>query len=133
MDRAVDAQCPVTVDTAPNATGFMPSCLLRLAAVTEVRGAQEARDWVVARLPRNFTIDPIANPNGIHAHALNFSRAFALWDIFQATHDPHHQQMSATLLNYQMAHPDLWRVDYADYAHWVAQFGVRAIDASFGQ
>lgn len=131
MDSTIDTQCPVTADAAPDATGFMPPCLLRLAAVIEVQGAKAAHDWVLARLPHNFTIDPIANPNGIHAHALNFSRAFALWDIFQSTQDPRYQQTYANLLNYQIAHPDLWRVDYPDYSHWVAQFGVLAIDSSF--
>jgi hypothetical protein len=133
MDPAVDAMCPFAKDTAPNATGFFAPCLLRLATVVDVKGPEAARSWVTQRLPSTLDIQPITSPNGIHAHSLNFSRAVGLWGIFVTTGDTRYQEAFAQLMNYQMAHPDIWRTNYANYAHWVAQFGVLAIDRTYAQ
>jgi hypothetical protein len=137
LDPGLDKACPVKLDVSTKATGFQPPCLMRLAAIAHIRG-DEAKDWVAARLPDDFYISPITDPANCHAGGLNFTRAFALYQLFLATGDTRYRDNYAELVRYHVGRPDLYTGEsylgnpgYLCYAHWVAQVGVRAISLSY--
>jgi len=137
LDPALDDQCPVTTDQSDEAGGFQPACLMRLAAAAHVFG-DPTRGWVAARLPKNFHIDPITDPRGCHAGGLNFTRAFALYQMYRITRDTSYRDNYVELIRYHVGRPDLYmgeqylgNPDYLCYSHWVAQVGIRAISLSY--
>lgn len=139
LDPALDGLCPVKMDLEPNATGFQPACLMRLAAINQVKGAA-AQKWIASRLPKKtLHIAPVEDPSGCHAGGLNFTRAFALYQLFLSTGNPAYRDNYAELIRYHVGRPELYmgemylgNPDYMCYSHWVAQVGVRAISLSYG-
>ncbi|MFN2526856.1 MAG: DUF2891 family protein [Actinomycetota bacterium] len=137
LDPDLDAPCPLTLDQATNATGFQPACLMRLAAVAQIWG-KKAKQWVTSRIPDDYYVPPITEPNGCHAGGLNFTRSFALYQLYQLTGDTRYRDNYVELIRYHVSRPDLYmgemylgNPDYLCYSHWVAQVGVRAISQSF--
>lgn len=137
LDKTFDDQCPVTLDQNEDASGFQPACLMRLAAVAHVFGDAK-RDWVSSRLPKDYSIDPVKNPSGCHAGGLNFTRAFALFQMYRITGNTSYRDNYAELIRYHVGRPELYmgeqyfgNPDYMCYSHWVAQMGVRAISLSY--
>ena len=64
----------------------------------------------------------------IHAAGLNFSRS---WAIYVTAVALGRKQLLEVADGYFLATfnaPELWREDYRSYSHWVAQFGVHALD-----
>lgn len=137
LDKDFDAACPASMDKLTTATGFQPACLMRLAAVAHVFGDRVA-GWVGDRLPKGFRIAPITEPAGCHAGGLNFTRAFALYQVYRVTGETSYRDNYAELVRYHVGRPDLYtgssylgNPGYDCYAHWVAQMGVRAISLSY--
>ncbi len=137
LDPALDDLCPVTLDQEKDATGFQPACLMRLAAIAHVLGP-EKRDWISRRLPKSYRIDPIKEPSGCHAGGLNFTRAFALFQMYRITGNTSYRDNYVDLVRYHVSRPDLYmgeqyfgNPDYLCYSHWVAQVGIRAISLSY--
>ena len=134
---ALDNNCRATLDQNPSATGFQPACLMRLAAVAHIWG-DHVVEWVQARIPEGFYVPPVTDPGGCHQGGLNFSRSFALYQLYQATGDTSLRDNYVELIRYHVGRPDLY-IDpdylgdpgYLCYSHWVAQFGVRSISLSF--
>lgn len=138
LDEALDGQCPVAMDQNPDATGFQPACLMRIAAVAHVKG-DAATKWAAARVPKTYSIKPVTDPSGCHAGGLNFTRAFALYQLYLATGIVRYRNNYAELIRYHVGRPELYmgdmylgNPDYMCYSHWVAQVGVRAISLSYG-
>lgn len=135
MEPSLDEDCPAETDTTATYAEFFPPCLLRLAGVIQMwNGTSEAlRVWVEERVPADFNIQPVTeiDDSSGHKFAINFSRAYALWYIYQATGNTAFRDNYAELITYHMSRPDLWNIE-AGYkaSHFVPQFGVRAIEAS---
>jgi hypothetical protein len=110
---------------------------MRLAAVAHIWG-DHVVEWVQARIPEGFYVPPVTDPGGCHQGGLNFSRSFALYQLYQATGDTSLRDNYVELIRYHVGRPDLY-IDpdylgdpgYLCYSHWVAQFGVRSISLSF--
>ncbi|KAH7311316.1 hypothetical protein B0I35DRAFT_481295 [Stachybotrys elegans] len=136
LDSSLDQECPVENDSGSDYEEFFPPCLLRLSAVIQTwNGTAEAlTSWVNERVPSNFNIPPVTeieDPRTGHKFAINFSRAFALWYIYQATGNTAFRDNYAELITYQISRPDFWNIEAGYLAsHFVPQFGVRAIEAS---
>lgn len=137
LDPVFDRICPVDRDTAEDAAGFQPPCLMRLAAVAHVWGASK-RGWIERRVPRDLHIDPVTDPVGCHGGGLNFTRAFALYQLYKVTGRAGLRDNYAALIRYHVSRPDLYMgpgyldsPGYLCYSHWVAQMGVRAISLSY--
>jgi hypothetical protein len=125
-----DGEFPLDAD-AGNAPEFMPTALLRLAAA--VQTLPEGREFAAARVPGGFWIPPVEHPVTPHDAGLNVFRAYALWDVYEATGDPALRENYARLILTQARHPEWWRKGPNDgYRHWVAQIAIRAIDRSYG-
>ena len=130
-------RCPVSRDRAANATGFQPPCLMRLAAIAHIWG-DHVRDWVEARVPADFHIPPVTAPAGCHQGGLNFTRSFALYQLYHLTGNTDFRDNYVELVRYHVGRPDLYiepsylaDPGYDCYSHWVAQVGVRSISESF--
>ena len=137
LEKSLDGLCPVTNDTSPKATGFQPACLMRLAATFHVKG-KAAKSFVTSRLPKNYSIPPVTAPGGCHQGGLNFTRAFALYQMYLATGNKRFRDNYAELIRFHVGRPDLYIDEdytgdpgYMCYSHWVAQVGVRAISLSY--
>ncbi|MDQ3987545.1 MAG: DUF2891 domain-containing protein [Actinomycetota bacterium] len=137
FDRDLDELCPVDTDTSPRATGFQPACLMRLAAAAHVWG-KHVKKWVDARLPKSFEVPPVTDPANCHAGGLNFTRSFALYQLYLVTRDKRYRDNYVDLIRYHVGRPDLYTgasylgdPSYLCYSHWVAQVGVRAISLSY--
>ena len=66
--------------------------------------------------------------SSVHAAGLNFSRS---WAIYAAAMALGRTQLVDVADKYFLAAfnaPELWRENYRSYGHWVAQFGVHALD-----
>jgi len=126
----LDAACPVTQDTRGDATGFVPPCLMRLAAIAELDGTA-ARGWVDARIPVDFWVAPLTAPKTAEATGLNFHRAAMLVALHRVTGREHLRDNAATLVRYHTARPQLWRYDYGRHAQWIPQFGIHAVEQSY--
>ncbi|WP_424382641.1 DUF2891 family protein [Mycobacterium sp.] len=64
----------------------------------------------------------------VHAAGLNFSRS---WALYVAATALGRKQLVDVADQYFLATfnaPELWRENYRSYSHWVAQFGVHALD-----
>lgn len=137
LDEGLDELCPAKNDKATNASGFQPACLMRLAAVAHVWG-KDVKEWVEARLPKNFYVPPITKPSGCHAGGLNFTRSFALYQLYLVTGDTSYRDNYVELIRYHVGRPEFYMGErylgnpaYECYSHWVAQVGVRAISLSY--
>jgi hypothetical protein len=126
----LDTACPVPQDTRGDATGFIPPCLMRLAAVAELDGAA-ARSWIDTRIPVDFWVPPLTEPKTAEATGLNFHRAAMLVSLYRVTPREPLRDNAATLVSYHTARPQLWRYDYRQHAQWIPQFGVHAIEQSY--
>lgn len=139
LDDSLDGLCPVKNDVNPKASGFQPACLMRLAAIIQIKG-RDADRWVAERLPKKaLHIEPVTEPQNCHAGGLNFTRAFALYQLYRSTGDTAYRDNYAELIRYHVGRPDLYIDEsyagdpgYMCYSHWVAQVGVRAISLSYG-
>jgi hypothetical protein len=137
LDLGLDGSCPADKDQAPEARGFQPACLMRLAAIAHIWGDQK-RAWIAKRLPKDLYVPPVTDPAGCHAGGLNFTRAFALYQLFLSTGNTDYRDNYVELIRYHVGRPDLYmgemylgNPDYLCYSHWVAQVGVRAISLSY--
>ena len=137
LEGALDGLCPIDGDTMPNAAGFQPACLMRLAALAHIWG-DKVKGFVTERLPKDLYIEPVTDPSSCHAGGLNFTRAFALYQMYLLTGNKGYRDNYVELIRYHVAHPEFYigemylgNPDYMCYSHWVAQVGVRAISLSY--
>jgi hypothetical protein len=137
FEPVLDDLCPAERDTVPNAGGFQPACLMRLATAAQIWGGKVEK-WVKARLPKDLNIPPVTDPSSCHAGGLNFTRAFSLYQFYLLTGDKSYRDNYAKLIRYHVGRPDLYIDEsyagdpgYMCYSHWVAQVGVRAISQSY--
>jgi hypothetical protein len=110
---------------------FFPPCLHRLLALVRVLPADEAAAWLAGFVPDEVVLAPLTMPTTAHSAGLDFSRAWGLHALWRETGDPAHLHLYLDHVETWMARPAYWAMDYDNYAHWVAQFGVYAIAASF--
>ena len=76
---------------------------------------------------RLLALKPVTAPTRPHHHALNFSRAWALFGVYEATSDERLLASALDHLEMNLQHPSWWRGDYRAVSHWVPQFGMFAV------
>lgn len=107
----------------PDFLAVIPN-LCDLLLRTEAAKPEQVLDKAGARL---LALRPVAKPTRPHHHALNFSRAWALFAIFEATKDERFLASALDHLETGLHHPSWWRGDYRAVSHWVPQFGIFAL------
>jgi hypothetical protein len=122
------AVCPL-VDELGFAEDFFPPCLHRALAVLSVLPPEQTAAWLEAELPEPgaFELAPLCEPAPAHVAGLNFSRAWGLWALWQASGEPHYRDLYVEHVWGHVAQPGYWAEDYWAHSHWIAQFGVHAI------
>jgi len=114
-------------------SGFFDPCANLLLALSDAHSADPnvMEDADLARvLDAVTTVRPLApqEVSKVHAAGLNFSRS---WALYAAATALGRKQLVGVADQYFLATfnaPELWRENYRSYSHWVAQFGVHALD-----
>jgi hypothetical protein len=72
-------------------------------------------------------LTPVTAPQKPHHYALNFSRAWALFSLYEASGDERLLGLYLDHMEMSLKHPSWWRGDYRAVSHWVPQFGMFAL------
>ncbi len=113
-----------------NEANFFPACLMRAHALATILPDDEVEAWLTDELPDEFPLAPVTAITSAHVSGLNFSRAWGLWSLYEATGDERWRSMVQTHVEWHLDHPEYWAENYDAYAHWVPQFGVYALALS---
>ena len=127
-DVVMTVECPL-VDELTFADDFFPPCLHRALAVLSVLPQSQTDAWLTGELPGQgeFELAPLCEPAPAHVAGLNFSRAWGLWALWEASGDTHYRDLYVEHVWRHVAQPSYWAEDYWAHSHWIAQFGVHAI------
>ncbi len=85
--KDMDSWCPQTIDGEPENFEFLPPCLTRASAVLSVLPAERSNPWLDAFLAAQTELEPVTLSRLSTHEALNFTRAIALWRVYEATGD----------------------------------------------
>lgn len=123
-----DLKCPYSLATGE----FMAICTNWAALVSRVLDHEAYSKWLDRFIKLNGLPSPIIRPSTPHESGLNFSRAWGLWDMYN-------KSGRADVVNSYVAHFEHgyrpktnWSGSYYDVGHWVAQFGIFALQPLFG-
>jgi len=111
---------------------FMATCLTRALLVSRILKGKELRIWTDAFMSDIRRIDPILRPRSAHEYGLNYSRAWGLWELYAMTGDSSFARAFAKHFEQSYRDKSNWDGDYRKVGHWVAQFGVFALQPLFG-
>ena len=93
-----------------------------------VRTGVLAGTAVVEKLGSHLlSLRPIDRPRRAHHYALNFSRAWSLFALYDSTGDERLLESYLDHMEQTLKRPTWWRGNYRDVAHWVPQFGIFAL------
>lgn len=112
-------------------TEFMAVCANWAWLASRVLTGQALKDWADAFF-RGGLPKPVSAPKGWHAYGLNFSRAWGLWRLYQATGDNKYADVYVAHFREAYGKPANWRGEYLGVGHWVPQFGMFAILSLYG-
>src|SRR5579885_869238 len=90
-------------------------------------GAMDAADALRKAGDRIFALTPVTEPKRPHHYALNFSRAWALFALYESSGDERLLSLYLDHMLTGLSRPSWWRGDYRAVAHWVPQFGIFAL------
>ena len=112
------------------AEDFFPPALQRVLTILTVLPSKTTAPWLADFLPPALPLVPIRHPVSAHQSGLNFSRAWGLWALWQASGEPRWRELYVTHIETHMAQPQYWAENHVWFSHWVPQFGVHAIAMS---
>ncbi len=130
--KDMDSWCPQTIDGEPENFEFLPPCLQRASAVLSVLPAKRSSPWLDTFLDLQTELQP-QTLSRLNTHeALNFTRAIALWRVFEATGDTRYR--TKYVQHVEAGFDRLaQRSDAGESIDpWHAAFAVQALAASFG-
>jgi hypothetical protein len=126
----IGSRCPAELENGE----FMAICTNWAALAARVMDKDRYAAWLERFIRANGLPEPIT-PKGAHSFGLNFSRAWGLWDMYvgdraarAAVADAYSRHFSGGYLP-----KSNWRGDYRIVGHWVAQFGMFALQPLFGR
>ena len=123
------AACDPEADVA--ARSFMATATNWAWLLTLALPQDAARRTIATLLPDPDAVRPLETIAATHLHALNFSRAWGLWRIFRATGDARWRASYARHVRISYERRDWWAGEYRKVGHWIAQFGVLALQPLF--
>jgi hypothetical protein len=129
---AMAVDCPL-VDEVGFEDDFFPPCLHRAMLVLSVLPSDQTSAWLAAELPspEEFPLEPLCMPSPAHTAGLNFSRSWGLWSLWTASGDSRFRDLYVEHVFRHVEQPDYWAEDYYAHSHWIAQFGIHAIQLSW--
>lgn len=111
--------------------GFMAICTNVALLASRIMDPKDFRRWADMYLERVGLPTPVSNPRTWHHYGLNFSRCWGLWELYSVTGRLEFADSYAAHFMETMNKPSHWRGSYEGVAHWVAQFGVFALQPLF--
>jgi hypothetical protein len=124
----VDQKCPFDRERGE----FMAICTNWAALVSRILTRQEYSEWLDKFIETNGIPTPVIKPISDHDFGLNFSRAWGLWDMYDKTARVDVINAYAAHLDHGLVPDSNWRGSYRSVGHWVAQFGMFAVQPLFG-
>jgi hypothetical protein len=121
---AADARC----ERALEDRGFLAVCVTWAWLVSQSATPEEFRDWYQRWNPGLETLSPVLQISDAHDYGRNFSRAWGLSHLADATGDERLRRVYQAHVQAGYAPETQWRGDYLANGHWVAQFGMLAIE-----
>jgi len=111
---------------------FMAICTNWAALVARVLDRPAYVQWLDKFIAANGLPSPIVRAADDHEFGLNFSRAWGLWDMYDKSGRPEILGAYAEHLQRGFSPASNWRGSYMAVGHWVAQFGMFAVQPLFG-
>jgi Protein of unknown function (DUF2891) len=111
---------------------FMAICSNWAALVARVLTREDYAPWLEKFIAMNGLPTPLVHPDSDHEFGLNFSRAWGLWDMYAASGRADVAAAYAAHLKAGYLPASNWRGSYQAVGHWVAQFGLFALQPLFG-
>jgi len=112
---------------ADEGRGFIGVCTTWAWLVSEALPRVEFRRWYASWNPGLERLAPVTTYPNAHAYGRNFSRAWALPHLADAVGDPRLRDVYAAHVRAGYEPRSRWQGDYMTNGHWVAQFGMLAI------
>ena len=112
---------------------FMAICTNIALLASRALSAEEFRRWASLYQTRIGLPKAVSEPISPHHHGLNFSRAWGLWELYAATGLLEFADAYSAHFLETMNEPSQWKGNYQRVGHWVAQFGVFALQPLFGR
>jgi len=126
------------VDVEPKCTAerergeFMAICSNWAALASRVLTRDDYGPWLARFIAVNGLPGPVTHPDNDHEFGLNFSRAWGLWDMYAASGRADVSAAYAAHFRAGYRPASNWRGSYQAVGHWVAQFGLFALQPLFG-
>jgi hypothetical protein len=111
---------------------FMGICTNWAALVSRVLDSDAYAAWLGKFIAANGLPQPVREPSSDHQFGLNFSRAWGLWDMYDKTGRADLAAAYAAHFTNGYAPASNWNGNYEAVGHWVAQFGMFAVQPLFG-
>jgi hypothetical protein len=102
------------------------------ALVARVLDKADYATWLDAFIAANDLPKPLTRQSRDHELGLNFSRAWGLWDMYAASGRADVLQAFVEHFDNGFAPASNWCGSYRSVGHWVAQFGLYALQPLFG-
>ena len=119
-------------DLALEARGFLAVCTTWAWLMSEALPQGEFRAWYAQWNPGLETLTPVTTFNNAHDYGRNFSRAWGLWPLANKLEDERLRASYAAHVQAGFEPRNQWSGEYMVNGHWVAQFGMLAIEPLFG-
>jgi hypothetical protein len=126
-ERFLRARCALTNEKV----GFIAICTNWAWFVSEALPKDEFRRWYASWNPGLEKLSPVTSFPAAHDYGQNFSRAWGLYHLANKLDDPRLFDVYAAHVWAGYEPPSRWRGDYHTNGHWVAQFGMLAIQPLF--
>jgi len=128
QDFGAVEKCPYEAERGE----FMAICTNQAALMSRVLDRDDYAKWLDAFIALNGLPVPIADPAGAHEFGLNFSRAWGLWDMYAKSGRADVVDAYAAHFHHGFTPASNWSGNYGAVGHWVAQFGMFALQPLFG-
>jgi len=124
----VDPKCPPASERGE----FMAVCSNWAALVSRVLDRADYVAWLDAFIAVNGLPAAVGQADSDHEYGLNFSRAWGLWDMYDKSGRADVAKAYAAHFDRGFSPEANWRGSYMAVGHWVAQFGIFALQPLFG-
>jgi len=126
LDYFVNYNVPCTDLVKSNTDGFIDICGNWAYLVGEVANLPNYSEWVANFIDVKKVL-PVINTDNLYLKGLNFSRAWAYWNIYKYTGDEVYLEIFNEHFSTQFKLTSWWSGDDYKVTHWVAQFGIYAM------
>jgi hypothetical protein len=125
----LDRRC----DLALEDVGFIAVCTTWAWLVSEALPDEEFRAWYAVWNPGIETLAPVRVYPSAHDYGRNFSRAWGLHQLAESLNDERLRASYVAHVRAGFEPRSSWRGEYMANGHWVAQFGMLAIEPLFAE